>query len=349
MPFTMHSHSGQFCPGHAKDSLEEVVQRAIALKMRILAMTEHMPREQDKDLYPEEVCFPPHRHHMTPNTLPIEHQTSQLIPNRIYCTNKFPQVQVGDTPAILATRHEAYLKEATRLQSKYRPQITILTGFESEWIRPSYGPLIHSLASSPLVDFFIGSIHHVHEIPIDFDRSMYLTARKISGGTDEGLFEDYFDGQYEMIKAVRPRIIGHFDLIRLLSDEPDVDLMSMPGVWERVRRNLQLIREQGGLVEINSSALRKGMREPYPGRSVCEEFLSMGGRFTLSDDSHGVAQVGLNFKRAIEYVQSLGITELHYLEKQHGNSQTCGGSSLQWKALALGDLKLDQFPSTIRK
>lgn len=67
MAFSMHSHSGQFCPGHAKDSLEEIVQRAIALKMRLLALTEHMPRTEDKDLYPEEVSEN-HNH-----TLPPQH------------------------------------------------------------------------------------------------------------------------------------------------------------------------------------------------------------------------------------------------------------------------------------
>ena len=30
MPFSHHSHSGQFCPGHAKDTLEEVIQTAIS-------------------------------------------------------------------------------------------------------------------------------------------------------------------------------------------------------------------------------------------------------------------------------------------------------------------------------
>lgn len=54
MPFSHHSHSGQFC-GHATNTLEEVVQKAIALKMQVFALTEHMPRDQDEDLYPEEV------------------------------------------------------------------------------------------------------------------------------------------------------------------------------------------------------------------------------------------------------------------------------------------------------
>jgi len=55
MAFSMHSHSGQFCPGHAKDVLEEIVQTAISKGMQAFALTEHMPRDSEKDLYPEEV------------------------------------------------------------------------------------------------------------------------------------------------------------------------------------------------------------------------------------------------------------------------------------------------------
>jgi len=59
MAFTMHSHSGQFCPGHAKDQLEEIVQRGLALGFSTMALTEHMPRTSIDDLYPEEVPYPP--------------------------------------------------------------------------------------------------------------------------------------------------------------------------------------------------------------------------------------------------------------------------------------------------
>lgn len=54
MPFSHHSHSGQFCPGHAKDSLEEVIQLAISKKFKTFCLTEHMPRGSE-DYYPEEV------------------------------------------------------------------------------------------------------------------------------------------------------------------------------------------------------------------------------------------------------------------------------------------------------
>lgn len=56
MPFSHHSHSGEFC-GHAKDALEQVVLAAIAKRLQVFALTEHMPRE-GQDLYPDEVSSP---------------------------------------------------------------------------------------------------------------------------------------------------------------------------------------------------------------------------------------------------------------------------------------------------
>jgi histidinol-phosphatase (PHP family) len=170
------------------------------------------------------------------------------------------------------------------------------------------------LAANPVIDFYIGSVHHVHGIPIDCDASLYRKARDVAGGIDERLFEDYFDAQYAMLNALRPRVVGHLDLIRLLSDEPNRDLKRIKGVWERIVRNLRVVVEQEGLVEINTSALRKGLNEPYPTRSICEAFLGMGGMLTLSDDSHGIDHVGTNYARAIEYLESLGVKELYTLD-----------------------------------
>lgn len=55
MPFSHHSHSGQFCQ-HARNTLEEMIQAAIAKGMIVFSLTEHMPRDCLEDLYPEEVC-----------------------------------------------------------------------------------------------------------------------------------------------------------------------------------------------------------------------------------------------------------------------------------------------------
>jgi len=224
-----------------------------------------------------------------------------------------------------------------RLRQKYEGKIKILIGFEGEWIRPAYANLIQELAANENVDYFIGSVHHVHEIPIDYDAALYREARDVSGGMDEKLFEEYFDCQFEMLKTLKPKVVGHFDLIRLLSDEPNRDLRGMKGVWERVVRNLKFVVEYGGLMEINSSALRKGLKEPYPTRPICEEYLKMGGKLTLSDDSHGADQVGTNFGKAVEYLESLGVKELFLLESNARGAQR--RRILSVSSVSLADVK----------
>lgn len=42
--------------------------------------------------------------------------------------------------------------------------------------------------------------------------------------------------------------------------------------------------------------------------------MARGGRFCLSDDSHGVDQVSLNFHRVLDFLDRTGITQLHYLQ-----------------------------------
>ncbi|CAI7649850.1 unnamed protein product [Penicillium bialowiezense] len=276
MPFSHHSHSGQFCPGHAKDSLEDVIQTAISKKMQVFCLTEHMPRHKE-DFYPEEV-------------------------------------ESGNTEESHAANEAAYWKEAERLREKYASQIKIIIGFEIDWIRPASRDLIdRSLARFPF-EFFIGSVHHMHTVPIDYDRPMYEQAREIAGGTDERLFEDYFDAQFDMLQQLQPLVVGHFDLIRLKADDMERSFTEWPGVWSKILRNLDLIASYGGMLELNSAALRKGMSEPYPKAEICKEFVARGGRFVLSDDSHGVDQVALNFHRVLDFLDRAGISTLHYLQ-----------------------------------
>ncbi|KAF2705605.1 histidinol-phosphatase [Pleomassaria siparia CBS 279.74] len=274
MPYSHHSHSGQFC-GHAKGTLEEMVQTAIAKGFHTFSLTEHIPRSIE-DFYPEE--------------------------------------QSSHTEETLAKLFDDFIVEAMRLRDMYCSKIRLLIGFESEWIRPSTLAIIQDLRERYTFDFFIGSVHHTHTIPIDFDKATYERARAKAGGTDERLFEDYFDSQYEMLQALQPPVVGHFDLIRLMSDAPDTEFQDLNGVWERIYRNLEYISSYGGILELNSSALRKGLAQPYPCLAICEVFIRMGGGFAMSDDSHGVDQIGTNYPRMLAFIHRAGIKRIHYVD-----------------------------------
>ncbi|KAI0542941.1 histidinol-phosphatase [Xylaria digitata] len=323
MAFTMHSHSGQFCPGHAKDELEDVVKYAIGLGYTTMGLTEHMPRTSLEDLYPEELDEP-------------EASLAALVP-----------------------RHTAYLGEAQRLQALYAPQISLLIGFEGEWLRPAYKELVKELAAHPAIDYFIGSLHHVNGVPIDYDKEYYARAMAsvetatngtytngtLTGTTttkpgsgngeevadveirEERMYERYYDQQYEMLVALRPRVVGHFDLIRLMSADPGRDVRRWPGVWKRIERNLAFVASYGGWLECNSSALRKGLAEPYPCRVIAEKWLSLDGKFTLSDDSHGIAQLGTNYARALDFLSSLDVKTLWTLRREPQHEDGAAGKT----------------------
>ncbi|KAF8846575.1 histidinol-phosphatase [Acephala macrosclerotiorum] len=254
MAFSMHSHSGQFCPSYAQNTLEEMIQKAIALRMAHFALTEHMPGTNISDLYPEEI--------------------TEFVP-----------------------LHNAYLQEAVRLRAKYENKIKFLICFEGEWIRSDYGATIKSLICNPVVDFFIGSVRHVH-----------TQAAQLSGGTEGGFFANYYDLQYEMLVELRPR----------------VDLKKWEHVWRNILRSLELIIGYEGLIEVNSSGLRKGLGEPYPGRMI-----RLGSKFTLSDDSYCIAHVRTNYELAVEFFGKLGLNEVYVFERQDGEESHCDSSLKQ--------------------
>lgn len=115
---------------------------------------------------------------------------------------------------------------------------------------------------------------------------MYQKAIAAAGGTEERLFEAYFDAQFAMLEALRPAVVGHFDLIRLFCADPTKNLREYgDGVWERVERNVDFVVSYGGLTELNSSSIRKGWNEPYPRRDVCE--VSISTRYPLGKRNQG--------------------------------------------------------------
>ncbi|KAK4705183.1 histidinol-phosphatase (PHP family), partial [Phenoliferia sp. Uapishka_3] len=276
--FSHHSHSGQFC-SHAKGTLEEVVKEAIRRGWSTLGMSEHVPRYRLQDLYPEEE----------------ESGVQQL-----------------------STTFEAYLVEAWRLKSLYASQIKILVGVETEFINEDGLDKLAELLDlhRDRIQYVVGSVHHCHEQPIDFDKPRFDAALGSFAGPDDlerfsQLFCAYFDAQYTLLQRLKPAVIGHFDLCRLYY--PERDFMSFPEVWSKIERNISFGVGYGALFEINASAFRKGWDSAYPGPDVFEAIVAQNGRFTLSDDSHGPLAVGLHYDKTFEYMCEMGLRELYCL------------------------------------
>lgn len=184
--------------------------------------------------------------------------------------NQLSHTSPEQTSQYLFRLFDDYYHEALRLREKYADKITILIGMEVDWISPLSQPFIQRLLTKYPLDLFIGSVHHVRSVPIDYSADMFQEAIRECKGSEEKLFEDYFDLQYEMFRALKPPIVGHFDLIRLKSLSPNESVRRYSGAWGKAIRNISFVIEYGGVFEINSAALRKGLSEPYPMADLCD-------------------------------------------------------------------------------
>ncbi|RJQ66526.1 MAG: histidinol-phosphatase HisJ [Desulfobacteraceae bacterium] len=258
-------HSGQFC-NHAQDMLEEIVRAYIEQGFAWVGITEHMPPSADAFLYPEERA-------------------------------------AGLTMDLMKERFGRYMAEARRLQKKYAGRIEILVGFETE---DTTGAI--DLAKQLIVeygpDYILGSVHHIADIPFDYNAEAYQEAVASAGGI-EALYCSYFDRQHQLIKQLAPQVVGHFDLIRIFDPLYRRHLM-LREVQKRIQRNLELIRKLDLALDFNVAALKKGASEPYISRPILAQVRRFGIPVVPGDDAHSVQTVGLHLDEGIAILKQMG-------------------------------------------
>lgn len=259
-------HSGQFC-NHAKDTLEAVVQAYVDQGFAWVGLTEHMPPTDDVYLYPEER-------------------------------------EAGLTAESMLERFGRYMEEARRLQQCYADRIEIRVGFETE-DTPGSVTLAEELIARYSPDYIVGSVHHIGGIPFDYSEKEYKRAADAVGGM-EALYCAYFDRQFDLLGRLKPKVVGHFDLIRLFDPIYRRHLM-MPDVQKKIRRNLELIRDLESILDFNVAAIKKGAFEPYISRPILTQALYLRIPIVPGDDSHGVDTVGLHLDEGIKILKGMGV------------------------------------------
>ncbi len=260
-------HSGEFC-SHAKDHLEDIILRYIDLGFSKVGITEHIPPAHQDFLYPDE---------------------------------KNLGLTVGD----LNKRFETYFQTLRALQKKYAPGIRIFAGMETETYA-GYTDHVKNLISRFKPDYMVGSVHHVNDICFDYCRENYEQAVSLCG-SHETLYETYFDLQQDMILAIKPFVVGHFDLVRIFDPEYEKTLLT-PNIREKIIRNLKLIKSLNLVLDFNLRPLKRGEKEPYITASIRETAKEMGIPLVPGDDSHGVGEVGGHVEKAVHMLKEEGFS-----------------------------------------
>ena len=252
---------------HASDNLEDIIQAYIAQGFSWVGITEHVPAPTDGLLYED-------------------------------------QREQGLTPEFLLEDFGAYMSECRRLQHQYRSQIRIFAAMEIETYS-GYAPFVDYLATRFEPDYIVGSVHFVNDLNFDYSEEMYWKTADSVGGVEE-MYLEYFDLQFDMLTRIRPAVVGHFDLVRLF--DPDYSSrLEESRISQKIRRNLELIKELGLIMDFNLRALAKGSAEPYIAPVILNQVKELGIPVVPGDDSHGVASVGNFLDQGIQILLDHGV------------------------------------------
>ncbi|CDO91903.1 unnamed protein product [Kluyveromyces dobzhanskii CBS 2104] len=324
--YSHHSHSGDYV-AHGVDPLEDIIAEVKRRKFHTWCLTEHMPRLDADLLYPEEITG---------------------------------AMRAEEDLKTLDKKFEAYMVHAKKIKSREDSSdadagVKILIGFEIEGCDETHLEYANELLSrnSEVLQYMVGSVHHVQNIPIDFDQQSWDRALQASGNNVRQLLFDYFSVQKKMLEVTQPLVVGHFDLIRLyMRGDLRVDLESgqvlaeggtfvrdigsLMTQWDDVKEliveNLQYVVSYGGVVEINTAGLRKGLVDPFPHRDVVElaKVVAPTIKYVTSDDAHGISQVGVCYDKLLNYIENvILLKQIAYLEENGKGEVTVRDISME--------------------
>lgn len=296
--FSYHGgHSGEFC-GHAKGKLEPVVQRAIEAGFTHYGLSEHCPRYRDQDLYSDEQAR-------------------------------------GMTPASLLAAFRAYIAEAFTLRERYADRIQVLVGFETERLPPGdWLARMRELRALAPFEYVIGSVHDVDGVWVDYKREVTEQLAEQVGGRAR-LQARYFDDVADMVRALKPEVVGHIDLVRKFEGESaSID----PSAWPHLEAALEAVRDAGSALDVNCGASRRGLSPVYPLPAILKRAREMGVGVTLGDDGHGAHDVGVGLDGCMQAIAAAGYRELRYLARDEGGARGLSAPAT-WRSIAIEEAR----------
>ena len=104
--------------------------------------------------------------------------------------------------------------------------------------------------------------------------------------------------------------MGHVDLVKKFGHRSSEDLT------ETIRDTAGVFRETGVTIEINTSGLRKPVKEIYPNIEVLKIYRSAGVPIMFGSDAHAPGDVGADFDKAEALAKEAGYSEYLVFKKR---------------------------------
>lgn len=194
---------------------------------------------------------------------------------------------------------KAYAGEIEELKVKYDGQIKVFLALEADYI-PGITFDFKQFVEDLSLDYIIGSIHLIKNEKNDLwfidgpDRNVWLhgLAEFFNGNTREAVIA-YYRQINMMIQTQQPDVIGHLDKIKMHNHD-EYFREEEPWYSELVMETLEIIRDNGCIVEVNTRGLyKKRSGSLFPGPAILKEMNKMNIPVTISTDAHKPGEVSL--------------------------------------------------------
>ncbi len=172
----------------------------------------------------------------------------------------------------------AYEKEILDAKAAYHDKITILLGYEVDYLE---GYMDKRVLEAD-VDYLIGSVHFLGTW--GFDNPEFIDAYK--NRDIDTIYRDYFSSIEALAKSQLFDIVGHLDLIKVFGFRPHTDVRLL------AKDAIKAIKEADMVVELSAAGYRKPVKEAYPSDDLLSLIAEANIPITFASDAHHPKQVG---------------------------------------------------------
>jgi histidinol-phosphatase (PHP family) len=166
-------------------------------------------------------------------------------------------------------------------------------------------------------DYVVGSVHFLRDLSLDTEEYSIWGA----GESADRIWSRYFDTVAESALSGIYDIIGHPDLVKVWGSAAPVPHRDLRYFYEPA---VEAFAEAGVAVELSTAGWRKPVGEQYPAVPFLEMLVDAGCPLALSSDAHTPAQLGHEYERAVDLLESLGVNEIAVFERRQRRLEAIG-------------------------
>jgi histidinol-phosphatase (PHP family) len=191
-----------------------------------------------------------------------------------------------------------------------REEADLRLGIEADFIAGTEDRMANLLEAHDF-DYVVGSVHFLGDRSLDIEEYDVWDPR--SGRSAEEIWRRYFQTLGEAARSGLFDILAHPDLVKVWGAERPLPEGDLRRYYELA---IEGIAESGIAVEVSTAGLRKRARELYPAPPFLEMCVEAGAPVALSSDAHRPHDVGADYERALELLDSVGVRELCVFERR---------------------------------